>query len=356
MYHDRPSENVQAAIAQSDWVHYVTTQDGRLPQTTRPDLIAALVAMLDPQDGERILEIGTGSGYSAEVLSRLVGSSGAVVTVDIVPELIERAATRHAARKLSNVEAVVGDGHRGCPGRAPFDRVIAWATARRLPGSWAEQLREGGVIVAPTHLLPQAGCVASVRLRKTADGTLAGEGVAFGSFAPLDDAPRRQWSLGPGEDADVVVMEAVENMPLWLSSAWLSQEPDQRRRELATAFLRHRSQAGGPVLRQREAQAFHAYLMATNPAGLTTGHVPASGLCVGYSDPAAIALLSLHEGAPFVAGEPHALGSLLEWVGSWRAAGCPGFDRLDAVANPAGPDFAVRARLRCSRPAREPRA
>ncbi|MDX2169748.1 MAG: protein-L-isoaspartate(D-aspartate) O-methyltransferase [Deltaproteobacteria bacterium] len=125
--------------------------DGALPigrgQTISQPYIVALMTQLLRLDGsERVLEIGTGSGYQAAVLARLARE---VYSIEIDPVLAERARATLAAVGADSVHVRAGDGYFGWPEAAPFDAVIITAAAPRLPEALRAQIREGGRIVAP---------------------------------------------------------------------------------------------------------------------------------------------------------------------------------------------------------------
>ena len=95
---------------------------------------------------ERVLEIGTGSGYQAAILGELAGF---VVTIERHGQLARQAASRLKELGYENVLVLHGDGTKGCPERAPFDRIIVTAAADECPPALFEQLAEGGILVAP---------------------------------------------------------------------------------------------------------------------------------------------------------------------------------------------------------------
>ncbi len=113
---------------------------------SKPSTVARMTAALDPRPRERILEVGTGSGYQAAVLALL---AGAVFTVERIPALAVRARTRLNRLGIQNVEIRPGDGRVGWPEQAPFDAVLVTAAAARVPSSLFEQVRRGGRLVAP---------------------------------------------------------------------------------------------------------------------------------------------------------------------------------------------------------------
>lgn len=113
---------------------------------SQPFIVALMTASLQLQGGERVLEVGTGSGYQAAVLAEMVDT---VYTIEIIPELAERARATLDTLGYKNVQVRTGDGYDGWPARAPFDGVIVTAAAPKLPPLLVEQLKVGGRIVIP---------------------------------------------------------------------------------------------------------------------------------------------------------------------------------------------------------------
>jgi protein-L-isoaspartate(D-aspartate) O-methyltransferase len=126
-------------------------EDGPLPigfgQTiSQPYIVAFMTQALKPKATDRVLEIGTGSGYQAAVLSELVAE---VYTIEIVRPLAQRAATVLNALGYKNVLVKGGDGYKGWPEHAPFDSIIVTAAPDHIPQPLIEQLKEGGRMVIP---------------------------------------------------------------------------------------------------------------------------------------------------------------------------------------------------------------
>ncbi len=113
---------------------------------SQPSLVASMTEALGVTADQTVLEVGTGSGYQAAVLSHLAAR---VVTVDRYRSLVSEAQTRFEVLGLRNVTAYVGDGMNGMPARAPFDRILVTAAAPDIPPALMDQLKLGGVIVAP---------------------------------------------------------------------------------------------------------------------------------------------------------------------------------------------------------------
>jgi len=114
---------------------------------SQPYIVAWMTELLDLQPGEKVLEIGTGSGYQAAVLAELEGID--VYTIEIVPELADLAAERLGAPGYSHVTTCQGDGYYGWPEHAPYDAIIVTAAPDHLPQPLVAQLTAGGRLVIP---------------------------------------------------------------------------------------------------------------------------------------------------------------------------------------------------------------
>ncbi|OIJ69386.1 methyltransferase domain-containing protein [Streptomyces mangrovisoli] len=119
-----------------------------LSSSSQPSLMALMLAELGVRDGDRVLEIGAGTGYNAALLAHRLGDGSLVTSVDLEPDITE-AARRHLAAAGYAVSVVTGDGARGVPERAPFDRIIATCGLSVLPRPWLAQCRPGGRILTP---------------------------------------------------------------------------------------------------------------------------------------------------------------------------------------------------------------
>jgi protein-L-isoaspartate(D-aspartate) O-methyltransferase len=171
--------------------HFVTAEfsgrayaDQALPidcgQTiSQPYVVAYMTEQLNVRAHHRVLEVGTGSGYQAAVLSRLARE---VVSIERYRTLAEQARERLRSLGIKNVEVVAGDGLAGLPGRAPFDRIIVTAAAATLPQTLIDQLAEGGIMVLP--LGPHGGSQHIIKLTKTQTGVIRENLIAV-RFVPL---------------------------------------------------------------------------------------------------------------------------------------------------------------------------
>lgn len=113
---------------------------------SQPYIVGLMTQLAAPRRGERVLEIGTGSGYQAAVLAEL---GAEVYTIEIVRPLGERARALLTELGYENIHARIGDGYRGWPERAPFDAILLTAAPPRIPQPLLDQLAVGGRLVAP---------------------------------------------------------------------------------------------------------------------------------------------------------------------------------------------------------------
>lgn len=119
---------------------------GEQQTISSPFIVAYMTESLDPQPDDKVLEIGTGSGYQAAILSPLVAD---VYTIEIVESLGRRAARTLKKLNYTNVHTKIGDGYKGWPSAAPFDKIIVTCSPEDVPQPLVDQLREGGMIVVP---------------------------------------------------------------------------------------------------------------------------------------------------------------------------------------------------------------
>jgi len=113
---------------------------------SQPYIVAYMTERLDLNPGEKVLEIGTGSGYQAAVLAAL---GAEVYSIEIVPELAEHARTVLSDQGIKNIHLLTGDGYKGWPEHAPFDAIIVTCGPEKIPRDLVEQLRDGGRMILP---------------------------------------------------------------------------------------------------------------------------------------------------------------------------------------------------------------
>lgn len=146
---------------------------------SQPYVVAFMTAAVEPKPGDRVLEIGTGSGYQAAVLADLVAE---VYTMELVEPLAKRAAADLKRLGYANVKVRVGDGYRGWPEAAPYDAILVTCAPEDVPPALVQQLREGGRMIIPVG--SQWGAQELYLLRKTATG-LVRQAVLPVRFVPM---------------------------------------------------------------------------------------------------------------------------------------------------------------------------
>lgn len=125
------------------------TDDVGGPTISQPLTVAAMMEALEPKHDEKILDVGTGSGWQACLLAHCVGKNGKIITVDIDERMYDFAKKNIAKTGLKNIQQVFGDGSQGYEQEAPYDKIIVSATAPSLPEPLKKQVKTGGRIVIP---------------------------------------------------------------------------------------------------------------------------------------------------------------------------------------------------------------
>lgn len=146
---------------------------------SQPFIVAFMTEQLKPQPTDKVLEIGTGSGYQAAVLSGLVNE---VFTIEIVEPLAKRAETDLRRLGYTNVFVKAGDGYKGWPERAPFDAIIVTCAPDQIPQPLVEQLKEGGRMVIPVG--PEGG-VQELYLLEKRGGEVQRQAILPVRFVPM---------------------------------------------------------------------------------------------------------------------------------------------------------------------------
>ncbi|MFI8945230.1 methyltransferase domain-containing protein [Streptomyces sp. NPDC053750] len=168
-------------------------RDGQLlSSSSQPSLMATMLVELGVTDGDRVLEIGAGTGYNAALLAHRLGDGDLVTTVDLDPEITE-SARRHLAAAGYHPAVVTGDGARGVPERAPYDRILATCELPSVPHAWLAQCRPGGRVLTP---LATGLVVLTVRDAGHAEGHFLHTPAYFVPLRGTDRAAPETPSLG----------------------------------------------------------------------------------------------------------------------------------------------------------------
>ncbi len=189
----------------------VTRRDARtgapLSSSSQPAIMAEMLEMAGVEPGQRVLEIGAGTGYNAALLARLVGDTGQVTSVELDRE-VAAAARDGLLASEADARVVVGDGRLGWPDSAPFDAIMATASTETVPRAWFDQLRPGGRLVVPLRLSRVVfGVQAVLALRKVRHGFDI-DGVTPAGFMALRSGDER-----PAEPARLAAGEATADPP-----------------------------------------------------------------------------------------------------------------------------------------------
>ncbi|WP_459249299.1 methyltransferase domain-containing protein [Streptomyces youssoufiensis] len=188
----RAAEANVPIVTQWDDGQHAGTSPGTVPTSSAsmPSVVAGMLRDLDVREGMRVLEVGTGTGWNAGLLAHRLGGDQ-VVSVEIDAAVTERARTALTRAGL-DPEVVHGDGARGWPKGAPYDRVIITAGVRTVPLDWLQQVRPGGAILTPwgTHYSDQD---ALLRLTVREDGSAAGPFLRMVEFMKLRNQ-RLDWN------------------------------------------------------------------------------------------------------------------------------------------------------------------
>lgn len=304
-----------------DYEYWTTDADTgeTIPQSSSPARIADMVALADIEPGMRVLEIGTGTGYTAAVLAEKVGASGHVVSVDVDQELVTRAAELHKKSGNTHVEIHHADGTTGWENGAPYDRIIGWTTPHVLPDPWVRQSAHRAVIVTPVKIADIANAHAVIRCR-VEHGKPAGASAQPGSFIEMTPEPVTDFGQPLRYVDSIVTIEAGER-------AWISISGHRVPPEQADAITRQLAAAEPQPEWIDPAcwREFTAYMLDTlsdgEPISASTGTGQGFGFTTSDS-----AVLVLRDGSVAACGTAAALATLRGIRDAWEQAGQPGYD------------------------------
>lgn len=218
-----------------------------------PFVVAFMTEKLDPQPTDRVLEIGTGSGYQAAVLSALVAE---VYTIEIIPALGKRAEARLKRLGYDNVHVKIGDGYQGWPEHAPFDKIIVTCSPEQVPQPLVDQLREGGRMIVPVGERYQQ----TLYLFTKRDGQLQATALEPTMFVPMLGKAEAQRSIAYDDTRPALVNGSFEEATLnaerpdgWYYLRQARLVPDHQAPQGARVLLIRNRQPG------RQAQALQAF-------------------------------------------------------------------------------------------------
>jgi protein-L-isoaspartate(D-aspartate) O-methyltransferase len=331
-----------------------------ISSSSQPAIMAIMLEQLELQPGQRVLEIGAGTGYNAALMAHIVGDTGRVVTVDLDDDTAERAREHLAAAGFDRVQVVCSDGGLGYADAAPYDRIILTVGARDIMPAWHEQLKPGGRLLLPLsirdtqlsvafekvgdHLTSLSARAAGFMLLRgafgesgihTQPGPDPGLYLQFGERHRIDRGEVYRLVTGASQDfpthVQVLSNEIFYNLSIWLAL----YEPD---------FCRL-SVEGALVERGILPNLFHSF--ATNNTSFST---------VGLLGETTVCLLVHHAAAGSSVGEcgcwqvcelfvrkfgpDDALAlRLIEQIHTWDKAGRPGDEKVRIRAYPYDSDY-----------------
>lgn len=181
----RAMERVPRPLFVEEQIRGYAYRNGPLPigygQTiSQPYIVALMTDLAAVAEGDKVLEVGTGSGYQAAILAE-VGAQ--VYSLEIIPELAQAAAERLAGLGYGNVEVRSGDGNQGWLDQAPFDAIVVTAAAKHVPAALIDQLKAGGRLVIPVG--PPYGHQELIVVEKDAQGEVSEWSALPVAFVPL---------------------------------------------------------------------------------------------------------------------------------------------------------------------------
>ncbi len=332
-----PEAGITAAYADRP---VVLRWEGERPasSSSQPTMMAIMIEQLGLEPGMRVLEVGTGSGYNAAILSELTGAVGHVVSVDIDSSLVKEAGRNLKSAGFETVEVACSDGSLGYSQGAPYDRIIVTADARDVSPHWVEQLTDGGVLVAPLWF---RGSSLSVALEKRATGLL-GLSASPCTFIPLRWERERTegFYLVPRHGGQPPFMSIGLDWPDQIDLAKLgallgSENPELRDigRSLDGQFYRQNFNSGLYLSLTTHRGAFG--LMPVGEGGPFQS--PGYGVFATGLGSAAI-VNDRFPGKAMVFGDDLAYQELMELLDQWDALGHPTVNRLKIHALSQAPE------------------
>lgn len=147
---------------------------------SQPTTVMIMTHALELQQGDKVFEVGSGSGYQTAIISKLIGNTGKITTTEIIPELFHLA--QKNLKNFKNIKILEEDGSKGLEKEAPFDKIIITAACNDFPEELIEQLKPNGIIVAPVGNKNEQSMLRGI---KQADNSLEVENLGSFLFSPL---------------------------------------------------------------------------------------------------------------------------------------------------------------------------
>lgn len=319
-----------------------------------PDAIRRELTSLDVRPGDRVYEVGTGTGYSSALLAELVGPAGQIVSIDISDQLTRCAARLHQQRGIRTIRCVTGDGLTARQPDKVFDGVVVWCTPARLPRVLVEQLAPGGrmVVCLPIAPLPSLTMITTITLDPARQPQV--ENGVFGGYAQSTQAPVDDPTTIPGRWVDWSIPGP---QPSWIAIGWRDHD-DLQHAGARTALARllepghHERYPHLPL----DWRSLTAHLAAIGDPRLTVVARRGQDRGIGHSTPDSAA--AIIDDGTLIADRPDSpsLTTVRSWLAGRENAGRPGPDGYTPVLTPADdiqpPGWDLRLQARHTAPGR----
>ncbi len=148
---------------------------------SQPTTVMIMTQALELKENDKVLEVGSGSGYQASIIANILGDGGKLISTEIVDELVESAKSNINKLNLKNARIIKWDGSKGYADEAPYDKIIITAACPKIPKPLIEQLKEGGIIVAPVGSMVEQVMIKGKKI----NGKLIEEKLGEFMFVPL---------------------------------------------------------------------------------------------------------------------------------------------------------------------------
>ena len=305
----------------------VTARDERetpISSSSQPSMMAPMLEQLRLDEGQRVLEIGAGTGYNAALLAELVGATGQIVSVELDPA-IARGARRALRECGTRARVVQGDGREGWQKAAPYDRIIVTASAAEVPPAWFSQLAEGGLLELPLRFA--GGRIQAVVTFEKRSDRLRSVAVLPGGFMPLRGPGIPSVTQAASQLSAFEHVDGRHQRLVHLNGEALGRLSHSARRKLLSLALSEPRTR--PLGLRAKPWHLNLYLTLEAPATQFVGGWPFSGVIASGGQ--SLALLGGRRTVTRIDahGDPEAEHLLLDFVDRWKALGRPGQSDLE---------------------------
>ncbi|MER5457616.1 methyltransferase domain-containing protein [Micromonospora sp. NPDC002389] len=324
---------VFGTVPQDYYVHNV--QRGETLHRSAPESVQREVIALDVAEGARVLEIGTGTGYSGALLAALAGASGRVTSIDVSDHLVDWADRLHRRQGLTTITCHVSDGMAGYPPRAPYQRIVAWCTPPRLPRAWVDQLAPDGRIVTclPTAAQPSTTLITTITLIA---GQPRVDTAIFGGYAQSTTTAVEDALTIPGRWVDHIHRRSP---PAWISIGWRGRDDQQHTgARNALQLLLHPGYTETYAGRPLDWPSWTTYTVTVGGDHRTVAALHDGIRGIGHTSASSAAMIRTD--STIIADSPHSpsLTAVRSWLDQWEHAGRPAATWYEPTLTPSTDD------------------